>query len=148
MYQYLGCGLDNVQLRNGYEVRKTASGLDVVSIMNIEGLHRAIALNICDSSHTLTPKEFKFLRKELDMSQRQVAMFVRVEEQTVSNWERGNTQINTSSGILLRMLVKETLSGNAELRALVDQFCAADRDLEADEQLMFEVGQEHWQRAA
>lgn len=114
MYKYLGCGLDNILLRNGHELRKTASGVDVVAIQDVAGLHRAIAKNLCDVTRPLTSKEFRFLRKELDMSQRQVALLARVEEQTVSLWERGSP-INSASEMLLRSLMKENLSGNPEV---------------------------------
>lgn len=132
MYKYLGCGLDNILLRNGYELRKTASGVDVVAIQDVAGLHRAIAKNLCDVTRPLTSKEFRFLRKELDMSQRQVALLARVEEQTVSLWERGSP-INSASEMLLRSLMKENLSGNPEVKALMDRFCALDREMRANE---------------
>lgn len=132
MYKYLGCGLDNILLRNGYELRKTASGVNVVAIQDVAGLHSAIAQNLCDVTRPLTSKEFKFLRKELDMSQRQVALLARVEEQTVSLWERGSS-INSASEMLLRSLMKESLSGNPEVRALMDRFCALDRETRANE---------------
>lgn len=148
MYRYLGCGLDNVHLRNGYEVQTTASGQEVIAITDIPGLHRAIAENLCDAPRALTPQEFRFIRKELDMSQRQVALLVNMEEQTVSNWERGNTQVNTAAEFLLRSLMKETFSGNPEIRALMNHFCALDRDIRANAQLEFEVGEEEWRLAA
>ena len=117
MHQYLGSGLDNIHLRNGYEVRQTASGAEVVAIDDIKGLHRVIAQSICDLARPLAAKEFKFLRKELDMSQRQVAAMVGVEEQTVSLWERGNTAINPAAEMLVRVLMREhqrsTKSSNA-----------------------------------
>ena len=132
MYRYLGCGLDNILLRNGYELRKTASGVDVVAIQDVAGLHRVIALNVCERTRPLTSKEFRFIRKELDMSQRQVALLMGVEEQTVSLWERGSP-INAASDMLLRSLMKEHLSGNPEIKALMDRFCALDREARSGE---------------
>lgn len=149
MYKYLGCGLDNILLRNGYELRKTASGVDVVAIQDVPGLHRAIAENLCDVTRPLTSKEFKFLRKELDMSQRQVALLARVEEQTVSLWERGSP-INSASEMLLRSLMKENISGTPEVKALMDRFCALDREMRANQiqaDLEFEACPD-WQLAA
>lgn len=147
MYRYLGCGLDNIQLRNGYEFVTSASGLEVVAIQDVEGLHRVIAENICDKEGPLSAKEFRFLRKELDMSQRTVAQFVGVEEQTVSLWERDVTAINPASERLLRSLMKETLSGNPEIRGLLDKRCELDREVRRQQVLEFEVSPE-WRLAA
>jgi DNA-binding transcriptional regulator YiaG len=110
MYQYLGCGLDNTHLCNGYEVRRTASGKEVVWIDDVKGLHRAIARHLCDADRPLEANEFKFLRKEMEMSQGQAASMMGVEEQTVSVWERGGT-INPAAENLLRMWMKEALGG-------------------------------------
>lgn len=151
MYRYLGCGLDNVMLRNGYETRRTASGVEVIAIHGVEGLHRAIALNLCEVLRPLTAKEFRFLRKELDMSQRQIANMADVTEQTVSLWERGSVEINSSAERLLRVLVKETLTDNAEVRAMIERFCALDREIRAAEQLEFELEEDadpEWRLAA
>lgn len=72
------------------------------------------------------------------MSQRQIAAMAGVTEQTVSLWERGG-EITESAARLLRILVKETLTDNAEVRAMVERFCALDRELRAAEQLEFEI---------
>jgi DNA-binding transcriptional regulator YiaG len=148
MYRYLGCGLDNVWLRNGYELSRTESGKEIVVISNKDGLHKAIAKGLCDIARPLSGKEFKFLRKELDMSQRQVAEMVAVEEQTVSLWERDQHAINRAAERLLRTLMKETLSGNAEVRALLERFAEIDREArEAERDLQFEAMPD-WQLAA
>ena len=151
MYRYLGCGLDNVMLRNGYELRQTESGAEVVAIQDVEGLHRAIALNLCEVQRPLTAKEFRFLRKELDMSQRQVAAIAAVTDQTVSLWEREGAEINESAERLLRLCVKGQLSGDAKLCELLDRFCELDREMRATEQLEFELeddGDPEWRHAA
>jgi putative transcriptional regulator len=151
MYRYLGCGLDNVMLRNGYEQRQTASGVEIVAIQDVEGLHRAIALSLCEVLRPLTAKEFRFLRKEMDMSQRQLASMADVTEQTVSLWEREGAEINSSAERLLRILVKETLTDNAEVRAMLERFCSLDREVRAAEQIEFELEQDaepEWRQAA
>lgn len=146
MYKYLGCGLDNVQLRNGYELRKTASGVEVIAIQDVIGLHRAIAISLCEAIRPLTANEFKFLRKEVDMSQRQVAQLTGVREQTVSLWERGSP-INAAAERLLRSLVKETLSGNPEVQGMMERFCALDREIRGVGDLEFEADP-NWRLAA
>lgn len=150
MYQYLGCGLDNIHLRNGYEMRRTESGSEVVWIDDVKGLHRAIAQCVCDLARPLSAKEFKFLRKELDLSQRQVATMLCIDEQTVSLWERGNSPINPAAEMLLRLLMKETLSGNAEVKGALERLCEIDRKERegAVPSLEFEMRQHDWRLAA
>lgn len=128
LFRYKGCGLDNVYLANGYRETVSAAGEKGLFIEDLEGLHRAIASAVVDSSNPLDPQSFKFLRKELDMSQRQIASFFGVEEQTVSLWERARQPIPQSADIFLRTLVKETCSGNAELKKVIERFNRLDRD--------------------
>jgi len=106
MHHYLGCGLDNIHLRNGYDLRRTKSGTEVVWIDDVVGLHRTIAKCICDLTCPLAPREFKFLRKELDLSQRQVADRLEVDEKTVYLWERGELPIISAADVLLRELTR------------------------------------------
>jgi putative transcriptional regulator len=150
LYRYKGCGLDNVYLQNGYTVSTLQSGDEVVSIEDIEGLHCAIASVVVDSASALDAKTFKFLRKELDMSQRQVAQMLDVDEQTISLWERARTPLPQHADLLLRALVKEKMSGNAELRKLIQRFNSLDREARAIEaKIAFEKDDGHWiQRAA
>ncbi len=136
LYRYKGCGLDHVYLVNGYEIKKNAKGEDVVRVEDIDGLHSAIAMHIVESSAPLDGKTFRFLRKERDMSQRQVAMILGCEEQTVSNWERGQVQLPQSADLFLRALTKESLSGRPELQKLIELFNKLDRDLRANEREM------------
>lgn len=128
MFRYKGCGLDNVYLVNGYSMRKMRNGDEAVAIEDMEGLHRAIALNIVESPAPLEAKTFRFLRKELDMSQRQIAQVLGLEEQTVSLWERGNNAVPQHADIVLRTLTKETLSGHPELMNLIERFNSLDRE--------------------
>ena len=68
-YHYVECGLPIVWLRNGYEKKQTPYG-EGVSISDIEGLHRCISRTLCDKPGQLTGPEFRFLRRELDFSQK------------------------------------------------------------------------------
>lgn len=145
LYRYKGCGLDNIYLQNGYTVSKLQSGDEVISIEDIEGLHCAIALVIADSAAALDAKTFKFLRKELDMSQRQVAQMLDVEEQTVSLWERARHPLPQHADLLIRALIKEKASGNAELSKLIQRFNALDRQTRALEaKVAFENDRGQW----
>lgn len=87
MYQYSSCGLENVFLKNGYTIKETPYG-PAVAIDDIEGLHRAIALDILRQRTPLTGQQFRFLRKEQDLTQAELAAILGVTEQTVAAWEK------------------------------------------------------------
>src|SRR5579884_334331 len=115
-YHYAECGLDYVYLANGFTLAKTADGEDVVVIDDVAGLHLAIRQGVVDLPRPLNPKEFRFLRKEIDVSQRRLAAIVGVDEQTVSMWERGKSPIQPAAELLLRAWVRECDSDRPEVR--------------------------------
>ncbi len=80
-YHYTECGLDNVWLENGYEVETHKNYGDLVCISNPRGLHDAIGRLLVRLPRTLFGSEFRFLRTELDMSQRILAETLGVGEQ-------------------------------------------------------------------
>lgn len=129
LYHYRASGLDNVYLNGGFSFTKTSDGEDVVVIEDVEGLHRAIRTFLIDLARPLTPREFRFLRKALDVSQRQFAVVVNVDEQTVSMWERGNSPIQGSADVLLRAWVREHDSGKPAVRELTERLNALDRQI-------------------
>ncbi len=147
MYKYQGCGLENIYLRNGVEIMHTESGMEVVRIEDQRGLHKVIAHNLCQLNRPLSGKEFRFLRKELDLSQRQVAMMVGFEEQTVSLWEREQQPVNPPAERIVRLLMAELLDDNLHLRQLLERFSEIDRVVRATERMEFEVNAE-WRQAA
>lgn len=129
LFRYQGCGLDNVYLSNGYHETVSASGEKRLYIENIEGLHNALAQAVADDPASLDAKTFKFLRKEMDMSQRQIGMICGVAEQTVSLWERARVPIPELAGLVLKTLTKEGCSGNAELKRQIERMNELDREI-------------------
>lgn len=144
---YTQCGLDNVYLLNGYSWTSLQGGEEVLSVEDIEGLHAAIAKAIVDGAEPLDAQTFKFLRKYLDMAQRQVAAMLELSEETVSLWERAKSPIQRSADIVLRALAQEHCNGNARVTALIERFNQLDREVhEHTIQLCKFEG--HWQEAA
>jgi len=86
MYHYTESGLRNVWLENGVMERKTAHGM-ATAVQDVEGLHKVIGRALAQKSH-LTGAEFRFLRKELDLSQHRLADLIGTTEQSVALWER------------------------------------------------------------
>ena len=148
VFRYAGCGLDNVFLRNGYTFTQLSSGEEVIHITDVMGLHRALAQAIVDGPAELDAQTFKFLRKEQDKSQRQLASILGVEEQTVSLWERARTPIPKYADLVLRTLAKERCSNNAELNAMVDRLNSLDRDRHMHEMRIEMALDEEWQATA
>jgi len=119
MYHYTGCGLQNVWLRNGFTIRETSQGT-AVSIHDLEGLHRTIGIHVAKNSPKLNKDEIRFLRKELEWPQVQLAEYLGVGETTVRNWERGDVEINPSAERLLRATYIHYFEGDGEVKRLVE----------------------------
>lgn len=143
MYHYTEVGLQNVWLANGYNVRKTSYG-KAVSIENADGLHRAIGRALACKSH-LTGAEFRFLRKELDLSQHRVADLLGATEQAVSLWERKG-KIPKTADRMFRAIYLETIDGNVKLKELIER--VADLDRKVDVKLVFQDTDGGWLKAA
>lgn len=141
------CGLDNVYLVNGFHFGQTGNGEEVLVIQDLAGLHAAIALAVVENPTPLDAKTFKFLRKHLDMAQRQVAELFDISEEMVSLWERARNPVPKYADIILRTMVKEKCSGNAELVRLIERYNEMDRD-EHEEQLRLQLESDSWREAA
>ncbi len=119
MFRYSGCGLRNVWLQNGYEERKTSYG-KAVAIQDVEGLHRAIALHVIRSRPRLSGSEFRFLRKELELSQTALGKMFGYEGQTVAIWEKkGNVPKLADRAV--RAIYREITEGNASFKEIVER---------------------------
>jgi len=122
MYHYTSCGLPNVWLKNGYEARRTPYG-KAVAIHNLDGLHRTIARTIIAHRPRLSGAEFRFLRKELELSQASLARLFGNDAQSVALWEkRGKVPIWADR--LLRGLYRATVEGDVPLRRMIDELNA------------------------
>ncbi|MDN2584385.1 hypothetical protein [Aquibium sp. ELW1220] len=126
-YHYTETGLPNVWLF-GIEMRDTAYG-PVSTIPGIENLHRTIGMNIAQANRQMTGAEVRFLRSELDLSQRALAGLLDVQEKMLRLWEQGKVDI---PGVVQRALAGfylETVSDTISLRDLMIKLAETDRDL-------------------
>jgi putative transcriptional regulator len=101
-YQYKLCGLDDIYLRSGYKRTKTGYG-DGVVIENIPSLHRAIGLHLVESKKTLNGKEVRFLRHEMNKTQAELADDMRVSDQSVARWEKGECNLSGPGDLVIRL---------------------------------------------
>jgi DNA-binding transcriptional regulator YiaG len=107
MYQYPNCGFE-IRLLSGYRESDGKYGPQV-AIEKLAGLHQAIAQTIVSSQSRLTKEEFRFLRKELEKSQKEMGDLLDVSEQNVSLWERGQSAIPVLADFAIRLIASESL---------------------------------------
>lgn len=102
MYEYKAAGLPGIFLKNGYKIEETPYGQGV-SFEDIDGLHRAIAADIVRQKTPMTGSQFRFLRKEQDLVQEELAGVLRIDVQTVANWEKkGDAEVPGPADVAMR----------------------------------------------
>lgn len=130
MYHYKECGLRDVWLANGYIEKDTPYG-KAVSIIDLEGLHRMIGLHIVNNKPRLSGGEVRYLRKEMDLSQDNLAQILGVSESSVRAWENHRSKIPKPAERLLRVLYKGSVDGNGSIRQHLDKIAHLDREMYA-----------------
>jgi DNA-binding transcriptional regulator YiaG len=142
-YHYTDSGLRNVWLANGYEVVPSKYG-EGIMIHDLAGLHRAIGLALCQKSH-LTGTEFRFLRKEMEMSQRGLGELIGVTDQAVAKWEKyGN--VPKTADRMIRLIYLDKMGGNVRIQETIERINHTDR--QQYEQIIAETEAGTWKLAA
>lgn len=144
MYHYMECGLNNVWLVNGFEEHQTPYGKGV-AIEDADGLHRVIALGLVSHKPRLSGGEFRFLRKELDLSQAALARILGNDEQSVARWEKSG-RVPKMAERFLRALYREHAEGNARIREIVDRLNEMDQKVQ--KKMILEETEQGWQARA
>ncbi|MBV5297585.1 MAG: transcriptional regulator [Rhodoferax sp.] len=143
MYHYTESGLQNVWLTNGYKTRQTEGGV-AVAIVDAEGLHQAIGRHIAAKGR-MTKEEFRFLRKELDLSQSRFAAWTGMSVDMVSKWERLG-RVPKMACRFIQGIYLEKMDGNVKMTEMLERL--ADLDREDDGRLVFEDTSFGWKEAA
>lgn len=148
LYHYTDCGLPNVWLDGGVVVNETPYG-NTTSIVALDDLHHQIAMDIIARANAMTGAEMRFLRIELDVSQRTLAQLLKTSEKNIQRWEK-NRDGKVSSGpacVALGMLYVGMRS-NEDLRKLVKDVVELDREIsELEHEMSFRLDGEHWEAA-
>lgn len=148
MYHYTECGLANVHLKNGYTISQHEEYGETIAIGNIEGLHKVIGLDIVNNSVPLMHgAEFRFLRIELDLSQKSLGELLGTSEQTIANYEKNEPQAMADK--FIRILYKENVCGNTEIMESLQRLNELDREVMGFDKLIeLEETNDDWSIAA
>lgn len=143
-YHYVQCGLDYVWLTNGYKVEETPYGAGV-TIDGVDALHKSIAEYLTEKPGRLTGAEFRFLRLELDMSQRRIGELMGKEAQTVALWEKSN-KLNQDVDFMIRHIYRQSIiNARQSYVEMVDWLNSKDRS-EYEAAVQFEETKNGWER--
>ena len=144
MYHYTDLGLQNVWLANGYEERETPYG-KAIAIRDVKGLHHEICRRLIAYKAHFSGAEFRFIRKELDLSQVRLAEILGNDAQSVALWERRG-RVPVWADRFIRALYREYADGNAKIVELVDRLKEVDQV--EHERLTFERTGRGWKAKA
>jgi DNA-binding transcriptional regulator YiaG len=131
---YTACGLDDVYLVNGF-TRETIDGEQFTTIENMDILWKAIARHLVTKKKVLAPKEIKYLRGQMDLTQAELAHLVRVSDQTIARWEKGETSIQGPADFMVRVLYLASPRAQPEGQKVLDKLLEViERVVASDEQ--------------
>lgn len=117
---YKNCGLDNIWLMNGFNVRKTTYG-KVTSYTDVDGLYLAITMELCKGKYIITPEMFRFLRKQLNLTQAALGEKLGYADQTIAKWEKGTLNIPIVVAQYLRLLCLTEFSPGLTLNNAIQE---------------------------
>ena len=127
MYHYKACGLDNIHLKNGYTETDSPSGKGI-AIHDLDGLHKVIAKGIAGKEFSITPKEFKFLRIELDLSQKALGNLMGKTDQIIAKWEKGAPTVPVLADKAIRDLYMDSI-GEGQIAGILEKLADLDRKI-------------------
>ena len=145
MYKYIESGLDNIWLINGYKNHKTPYGKGV-SIDNADALHVAIGHAIASSLNKIKPQEFRFLRVQMELSQKDLGSILGADQQTIARWEKGTTKIPGPAEKLMRLYYLDYIKENPEIVELCQNLAEIDEQNHAKRR-NFEDRDGDWRQA-
>lgn len=125
MYHYTDGGLRNVWLRNGYTIHETKYGKGI-SIVDLDGLTRAICLALSHKPSKLTGMEFRYIRSALLLSQKALGKELGYTEQAVAKWEKSG-RIPKAAEYFLRTSYVAHVNGNEKVSVMVEVMKLLDR---------------------
>ena len=127
MHRYVESGLDNIYLENGYRIHRTPYG-EGISIQDTEGLNRAIGRWVVSLPKPLTGAELRFLRLELEATQKDLASILGTTEQTLRLWEKHRKKAMPGpADRLVRALYLEYTGKDESVRKMLEKLAKFGR---------------------
>ncbi len=117
-YHLKGIGLPSVYLLNGVEIENDPDHGVLVTVKNLAGLHKAIGMHIAQAGGSMTGAEFRFLRKQTGLTQKELGEWMRVSDQTIANYEKESSAPIWSAAHLRLLYVLEILPSDLPMRQL------------------------------
>jgi len=106
LFHYRMSGLDGIYLTDGFDVVTSHRGEGIV-FHDLPGLHRAIGRHLVKNRKKLLGKEIRFLRKDMDRTQAELAQLLSVTGQQVARWEKGQSAMPGAADAMMRLLYAE-----------------------------------------
>ncbi len=99
-----------------------------ISIQDTEGLHRAIGQWIITTPKPINGLEVRFLRLEMDLTQRRLAALMGATEQTLRLWEKQRAKaIQGPADRMLRLRYGEYTGGDSSVKRMVERLAELDQ---------------------
>lgn len=108
-YHLRGIGLPEVYLLNGVEIENDPDHGELVTVKNLAGLHKAVGMHIAKAEGPMTGAEFRFLRKQMGLTQKELSEWMGVSDQTIAGHEKAPLAQKASSAHLRLLYVLEIL---------------------------------------
>jgi len=145
---YTQCGLDDVYLVNGFSREETDYGL-ATSIHNVDGLHCAIGLHIVGHKKTISAKEMKFLRRQMNLTQQELGNAMEITDQTIARYEKGETPVSGPVNKLIRIIYGYYLLPPEAQREVLDRLIELQKpdDTMPDNATYFATRNDDWEKA-
>ena len=86
----------------------------------------AIGKGLIKKAGPLTGKEFRFLRLELDLSQKALGQLLDKTDQTIAGWEKSDEDVHILPDSAIRSYYSEKAAGTP-IAGLLDELAALDR---------------------
>jgi len=119
LYHYTESGLNNYWLSPSLYEEGEFNGQKTIAFLKLDEMQTAIGLHICSLGRRLGPLEIRFLRGELDYSQRELGEALGfADKQCIAKAERQNDKheaLSATADLLLRNLYLRHLGDGAHL---------------------------------
>jgi putative transcriptional regulator len=144
-YHYRESGLDNIYLESGFQIHDTPYGKGV-SIQDTEGLHRAIGKWLITQPKLINGAELRFIRLEMECTQRDLAGIIGTTEQTFRLWEKHRKKkIPGTADRLIRAIYSEYIGGDGKIRRMLETLAELDQ-LGNTDACFGKAKNNHWKR--